>query len=301
MRWVWRTDDYLAREKNSKLKTLLLALPLKLLKRWELKAARRPDLYLANSHVVANRLRDAFGVEATVIPPPIDTGRFLPAPGAPELPPEDFYLVLSRLVPYKRFDLAVHACIALGRNLVVIGKGPDKARLEAIAAGHPNIQFLGRASDEVVVDHAQRCRALLFPGEEDFGITPLEVNAAGRPVVAYRAGGATETVKYGLNGVFFDEDSPASLAAGILELESMTWDAVAIREYAKGFDASVFHERIQAFVDEALAKLQRSGCPIHRALVLRDEWGLQGRRIKRSPHSPTPAPRPESASDAPHP
>lgn len=254
MRWVWRTNDYLAREKNSALKQFVLALPLALLKQWELRAAKRPDYYLANSQVVADRLKDAFGVTATVIPPPIDTKRFAPEPGKEDVPPEDFYIVLSRLVPYKRFDLAIQACVDLGRNLVVIGGGPDRERLEAIAAGHPNIKFLGRAPDEVVVDHARRCKALLFPGEEDFGITPLEINAAGRPVVAFRGGGATETVKWGLNGVFFSDDTPTSMARGILQLESMEWDAAKIRAHAASFDDSVFQARIKAFVDEALAK-----------------------------------------------
>ncbi|SNT06405.1 Glycosyltransferase involved in cell wall bisynthesis [Granulicella rosea] len=254
MRWVWRTEDYLARERGSQWKNLLLALPLRWLKRWEMRAAKRPDVYIANSQVVAKRLRHAFGVEATVIPPPIDTARFAPPPGAPETPPEDFYLLLSRLVPYKRFDLAVQACVDLGRRLVVIGDGPDRARLESLAAGHGNIQFLGRAPNEVVVDHARRCRALLFPGEEDFGMTPLEVNAAGRPVVAFRGGGATETVVPGLNGVFFDEPTPASLAAGIVQLEGMSWDAAAIRAHAAGYDEAVFRARVKAFVDEALER-----------------------------------------------
>ncbi len=115
------------------------------LKRWELHAATRPDVYLTNSNAVAKRLRDAFGVEATVIPPPIDTARFALLPGHEDSPAEDFYLVLSRLVPYKRFDLAIQACIQLGRSLVVIGDGPARPRLQALAEGHPNIVFLGRA------------------------------------------------------------------------------------------------------------------------------------------------------------
>ncbi len=253
MRWVWRTDDYLSREKNSTLKTLLLALPLRWLKRWELKAARQPDLYLTNAAGIATRLRNAFGVEATVIPPPIDTTRFAPLPGHEQDPPEDFYLVLSRLVPYKRFDLAIAACIALKRKLVIIGDGPDRARLEALAQGHANITFLGRAPDEAVADHARRTRALLFPGEEDFGMTPLEINAAGRPVVAFRAGGATETIVENLNGVFFNEPTATSLAAAIERLEAQSWNAEAIRAHAEIYSTANFQRRFLAYVAQAQA------------------------------------------------
>jgi len=262
MRWVWRTGDYLAREGNSRLKAAALALPLRWLKRWEIKAARRPDLYLANSQVVAQRLKEAFGVEATVIPPPIDTQRFAPLPGHEDAPAEDFYLILSRLVPYKRFDLAISACVALDRELVVIGDGPDRARLERLASGNPKIRFLGRAPDEVVADHARRTRALLFPGEEDFGMTPLEVNAAGRPVVAFRGGGATETVVSGLNGVFFDKPTADSLADAIQQLEGISWNASAIRAYASQFDTQVFRGRVVEFVNSAVHRFNEATATI---------------------------------------
>jgi glycosyltransferase involved in cell wall biosynthesis len=256
MRWVWRKDDYLAREKNSRLKSALLALPLKWLKRWELRAAKQPDKYIAISGVVAARLKSAFGVDSTVIFPGIDTKRFAPLAGHENDAPEDFYLLLSRLVPYKRFDLAILACVALGRQLVVIGDGPDRARLEAMAAGAPNIRFLGRAPDEVVGDHARRTRALLFPGEEDFGMTPLEINAAGRPVVAFRGGGTLDTVVDGLNGVFFEEPTAESLAAAIVRLEGMEWNAAAIRRHADGFSVERFQERIREFVAGAKGRFQ---------------------------------------------
>jgi glycosyltransferase involved in cell wall biosynthesis len=253
MRWVWRTSDYLAREKNSRLKSLLLALPLAWLKRWEMRASRRPDFYIATSHGVAGRIRNAFGIEpAAVIYPPIDTQRFAPLPGHEADPPDDFYLVLSRLVPYKRIDLAITACRALGRKLVIIGGGPDRPRLESLAGGDPAITFLGRAPDDVVADHARRARALIFPGEEDFGMTPLEVNAAGRPVVAFQGGGATETVIDGRTGVFFAEPTAHSLGQAIERLERLPWDAAAIRAHAATFDAFVFRERIRDFVYHCL-------------------------------------------------
>ena len=252
MRWIWRTQDYLSREKHSFLKNALLALPLRWLKSWELRAASRPDFYIANSAIVADRLYRAFGVHAAVIPPPIDTARFAPLPDQAIEAPEDFYLVLSRLVPYKRFDLAVAACAQSGRRLIVIGDGPDRKRLEAMAG--PTVTFLGRVSNEAVTDHARRCKALLFPGEEDFGMTPLEINAAGRPVIAFRAGGATETVIEGLNGVFFDEASPEALIAAMDRLESQSWDASKIRTHAEGYDRIVFKHRIRLFIQNALEK-----------------------------------------------
>ncbi len=268
MRWVWRTEDYLSRERNSGMKNAILAAPLRWLKAWELQAATRPDLYIANSQVVADRLHRAFGVQAAVIPPPIDTARFAPPPDAPIAPSDDFYLVLSRLVPYKRFDLAVEACTRSHRRLVVIGDGPDRARLEAMAG--PTVTFLGRAPDAVVTDHAQRCRALLFPGEEDFGMTPLEVNAAGRPVVAFQGGGATETVIPGLNGVFFTEATADSLMAAIHNLEARAWDPEAIRAHAAQYDTAVFQTRILHFVEHALA-LHALTQPAP-ALNRRQEW-----------------------------
>ena len=269
MRWVWRTEDYLSRERNSRVKTALLALPLRWLKAWELRAATRPDLYIANSQVVADRLHRAFGVHAAVIPPPIDTARFAPPPDVPVTPSEDFYLILSRLVPYKRFDLAVQACTRSNRRLVVIGDGPDRARLESMAG--PTVTFLGRAPDAVVTDHARRCRALLIPGEEDFGMTPLEVNAAGRPVVAYKAGGATETVIPGLNGVFFEQPTVESLLDGIAHLEAQTWNPDAIGAHARRYDLTVFSNRILDFVQHALS-LRSLTQPVRHTTANRPEW-----------------------------
>jgi glycosyltransferase involved in cell wall biosynthesis len=285
MRWVWRTNDYLAREGHARLKSALLALPLRWLKRWEMKAARQPDLFLANSNVVARRLRDAFGVEATVIPPPIDTARFAPLPGHEYDEPEDFYLVLSRLVPYKRFDLAIKACQALKRKLVIIGDGADRSRLETIAAGDPNITFLGRVPDEVVVEYARRTRGLLFPGEEDFGMTPLEVNAAGRAVIAYRAGGATETIIEGLNGLFFEEPTSESLAEAMLRFEDRIWDMDAIRTRAAAFDRIVFRRRLLQFVEAAMEEHKALSAPTGPIMFpsrVAEDLAEFGRRVGRA-------------------
>jgi len=241
MRWVWRTTDYLASEPLGRLKHALIRFALKPLRAWEMRASRRPDYYIANSAVVAKRLYEAFGVHATVIPPPIETKRFHPCSYV-----DDYFLVLSRLAPYKRLDLAVQACSQLGLPLIVIGDGPDRKRLEKMAG--PTVTFLGRLPDAVVDRYARQCRALIFPGEEDFGMTPLEINAAGRPVVGYRGGGALETIRDGVNGLFFTEQTVESLSDALQRFDSMTWDPLAIRRHAERFDTSVFQERIIDFL-----------------------------------------------------
>ncbi len=245
MRWVWRFEAYAERENFGGITKRVLPVLLALLKRWDLAASRRPDYYIANSGVVADRIAQAYGRDSIVIPPPIDTMRFKGAESD-----DDFYLILSRLAPYKRLDLAVEACKRLGRRLIVIGDGPARRELESIAG--PQTEFLGRADDEVVADYAGRCKALFFPGEEDFGMTPLEINAAGRPVIAYRAGGATETVVENKTGVFFDEQEPESLMAAIEDFERRSWDPNAIRRHAERFGREVFASSIVQFVESAL-------------------------------------------------
>ncbi len=244
MRWIHRTEDYLEREGFSSWKRALILFALKPLKMWEKRAAKQPDFYIANSRVVAERLHNAFGITSTIIPPPIDTSRF-----AISNTVDDFYLVLARLVPYKRIDLAIEACTRTGRKLVIIGDGPDRARLEAMA--DKNVTFLGRVTDDVVSDYASRCRALIFPGEEDFGMTPLEINAAGRPVIAYHGGGAMETIQDGLNGIFFDKPTAGSLRGALHRFEQMSWDPQAIRRHAESYDVTVFQSRIREFIDKA--------------------------------------------------
>jgi glycosyltransferase involved in cell wall biosynthesis len=241
MRWVWRYQDYAERESFGGVARKVLPMCLWGLKKWDLRAAQQPDYYIANSQVVADRIKKIYGREAIVIPPPIDVDRFEPAAEI-----EDYYLILSRLVPYKRIDVAIEACNKLKRRLVIIGDGPDRARLEKLAG--PTIQFLGRQSDTQVNIYASRCQALLFPGEEDFGMVPLEVNAAGRPVIAYRAGGAVETVVEGITGVFFNDPNKESLVRAIEEFESLKWSSKLLRQHAEKFDRKVFSFRVLQFL-----------------------------------------------------
>ncbi|MGZ5435160.1 MAG: glycosyltransferase [Pyrinomonadaceae bacterium] len=241
MRWVWRYDDYVARERFGRFARTLLPALLWPLRQWDLRAARQPNYYIANSRLVADRIKKIYGREAHVIPPPIDVNRFHMSNEI-----DDYYLVLSRLMPYKRIDLAIEACKRMNRRLIVIGDGPDRKRLEKL--GDDRIEFLGRQPDKIVNYYAARCRALLFPGEEDFGMAPLEANAAGRPVIAYRAGGAVETVEENVTGVFFDQATSVSLAEAIEKFEGLRFDQYTLRRHAEKFDRTVFTFRVLQFL-----------------------------------------------------
>ncbi|HWQ12815.1 MAG TPA: glycosyltransferase [Roseiflexaceae bacterium] len=241
MRFAWRTADYVAREGLGPLRAAL-GLPLTLLRLWDVVSSGRVDAFVANSRAVAARIRRCYGRAAAVIPPPVDLPPFAPRE------PEPFYLAGGRLAPYKRLDLAVRACSALQLPLIVFGEGRDRAALQAIAG--PSVTFLGHVSEERRRELFARCRAFIFPGEEDFGITPLEAMAAGRPVIAYAAGGALDTVVEGVTGRFFHQQSAAALAAALAAERQERYDPHAIRRHAEGFGREVFLERVRAFVAE---------------------------------------------------
>ena len=242
MRWVWSFDSYSAREAMGKAQRFVLPKLIRQLQEWDESASRQPDHFIANSQAVAARIKRCYGRTAEVIHPSVNISRFRSCDER-----EDYYLVLSRLVSYKRIDLAVRACTLLKRNLIVIGDGPDHRRLAAMAG--PTVKFLGRASDADVEHYASRCRALLFPGEEDFGIAPLEIAAAGRPTIAYRAGGAIETIIEGTTGVFFDRQEPEDLAAAIENFERQDLSPTALRSHAERFSIEVFQARLSTFLE----------------------------------------------------
>lgn len=241
MRWAWRYNDYAEREEFNGIKKMILPPVIAGLRRWDLRAAEQPDFYIANSQNVARRIRETYKRDAIVIPPPIDVNRF-----TPDEPDEDFYLVLSRMISYKKLDLAIEACKKLNKRLVVIGDGPDRKRLESLAG--KRAEFMGRQPDEVVTKYASRCRALIFPGEEDFGMVPLEINASGRPVIAFRAGGAMETVIDGATGMFFKEQTVESVCEAIEEFETRRWNRQLMRRHAEKFDTRVFNNRVSDFL-----------------------------------------------------
>lgn len=251
-RYFWNPDEYLANEIGNPLLRRFVRILMPLFRWSDLRQSRKIDLFLANSQNVRRRIRECYGRNSIVVYPPVDVDRFRIGDRS-----EDFYLIVSRLVAYKRIDLAVRAFTALGKRLVVIGDGPDRARLEAIAG--PTITFLGRAPDEVVTEKMATCRAYVFPGSEDFGIVPVEAQACGKPVIAFRDGGALETVVENKTGVFFDRPEAESLAAAVRDLESRTWDAKRIRRNAERFSTTRFLEetrdvlrRVSAAVPSAL-------------------------------------------------
>jgi glycosyltransferase involved in cell wall biosynthesis len=202
------------------------------------RSADRVERFIANSKNVATRIRSAYDRDSIVIYPPVRTDLFGPVAD----PTRDFYLVVSRLVRYKRIDLAVQACSKMGRRLIVIGDGPERERLERLAG--PAVEFLGRRSDADIAMHYANCRALLFPGLEDFGITPVEAQAAGRPVVAFARGGALETVIANETGVFFTDQTVDALVEALEDLEARGFSAARCRDNALRFDSSVFRNRL---------------------------------------------------------
>lgn len=250
MRFGWRTADYLQRESIGGLKSGLLSLILPWLRTWDVVSAVRVDRFIANSSVVAQRIRRYYGRDAEVIPPPVDLASYQPTP------PEDFYLTGGRLVPYKRIDLAVRACSALGLPLVVFGDGRARAELEAMAG--PTIRFTGRVSEQELRDLYRRCRGYITAADEDAGIQTVEAMAAGRPVIALAAGGALESVVEGLTGSFFHEQSAAALAVALAGTRSTTWDADAIRAHAEKFSRERFRARIAEVISVALSQSDAS-------------------------------------------
>jgi glycosyltransferase involved in cell wall biosynthesis len=240
-RFLWDYHAYIAREGFGRLVRLLVPLFLYTLRLWDRLAADRVDYFVAISKVVQQRIRKFYNREAEIIYPSIDVKRF-------SLPQEqgDYFLIASRLVPYKRIDLAVEAFSQLGLPLWIIGDGRDRRALEAMAA--PNVRFLGHVSDEEKGRYLTGCRAFIFPGEEDFGIAPLEAQAAGRPVIAYAGGGALETLVEGTTGLFFREPTPKSLAEAVVHCDDIRFDPATIRQHALRFDRAAFQRSFGDFV-----------------------------------------------------
>jgi glycosyltransferase involved in cell wall biosynthesis len=235
-----QAPHYFNRERLSAPALLAVRAALGRLRSWD--AENHPDRYVAISRFVAGRIRRAYGRESEVLYPPVDTERFRPGP-----PPEDYYLIVSALAPYKRIDLAVRALGRLGRRLVVVGDGEERARLERMAGS--TVSLLGRRPDEEVVSLVRRCRAFILPGEEDFGIAPVEAMAAGRPVIALGRGGATETVVdlrapggRKPTGILFPEPTEESLAEALVELERREgeMEPAAVRAHAERFSIPRF-------------------------------------------------------------
>lgn len=251
MRWCWNYNEYVEREQLGKLARKVLPFIITGLRLWDQTTAMRVDHFIANSPLVAERIRKYYHRDAIVIPPPVEASRFT---FNPDTQIEDYFLIVSRLIPYKRIDLAIEACNRLQLPLVIIGSGRDLERLKKLAG--PTIQFLGRLSDPEMQHYYTHCRALLFPGEEDFGITPLEAQACGRPIIAYGAGGALASVIDGITGAFFHEHTVESLATLLASFDQSRYDPQSIRNHALEFDTPRFHRRILQFIEAKMGSVQ---------------------------------------------
>ena len=249
-RFVWNAAAYLARE-NIRPALRLAILPLLIaLRRWDRKMAGRVDRFVAISNAIAARIKDRYGRDSEIIYPPVGVDSFTPSTDI-----NDYFLVVSRLAPYKRIDLAVAACAKLGLPLKVVGSGRDLESLRSIAG--PTVEFLGQLNDRQVKHHLARCKALIFPGEEDFGIVPVEAQASGRPVVAYGAGGALETVIEGRTGEFFDKPTVDSLTAVLSRFDDSRYSPREMNANAQRFGEGVFTERFVRFVETARSEHQK--------------------------------------------
>lgn len=252
-RYIWNLDGYLAREGFGAPVRLAARLVARLYRRWDYAAAQRVTHLIAISTEIQQRIRRYYHRESALIYPPVEAAeRFTPVQQV-----GDYYLALSRLIPYKRIDLAVEACTRLGLPLLVAGKGRDRARLESLAG--PTVQFLGFVPDDDLPDLFARCKAFIFPGLEDFGIVPVQAQAAGRPVIAFKGGGALDTVIPGRTGEFFTEPTVESLMATLRAFDASRYDPAAIRAHALRFDSAVFERAITTFVERAWDEFRSRG------------------------------------------
>lgn len=273
MRFAHDASHYFESERGGRVGRALLSPYLRRLARWDIANSSAVDRFVANSRTVANRVQRLYGREASIVHPPVPVTRWRDlaasrsshaaldaALGADGFPRRGFYLVVSRLRAYKRVDLAVDACIDVQEPLLVIGDGAERGRLAARAGR--TVRFLGRQTDAVIAAAYARCKAFLFPGEEDFGITPVEAMACGAPVIAYAAGGALETVEgptvspgatlprraqnHRWTGVFFTPQTPETLAAAMTAAASVRFSPNVARKSAARFDENVFARKLRA-------------------------------------------------------
>jgi glycosyltransferase involved in cell wall biosynthesis len=249
MRYAWdQFDAYFGVERIGRPASRVMRSVMAGLARWDRATSDRVDRYVTNSQHVAGRIRTYYNRDSIVIYPPVDTDFFHPDPAAPER----YALMVSALVPYKRIDVAIDACRRARLPLKIVGRGPDRARLERVAAGSGNggVEFLGRVPDEELRDLYRRASLTLMTGEEDFGIAPVEAQACGRPVVALARGGALETVIPGETGVLVDALTADAFADGIADALDAEFDPAAIRRHAEQFGRQRFAEDIAEVIDE---------------------------------------------------
>ncbi|MGH2593495.1 MAG: glycosyltransferase [Anaerolineae bacterium] len=249
-RYVWGLDAYAEREVLGHAARLALKPLAAWLRRWDYAAAQRVMHFIAISAEIQRRIRTYYNRDSIVIHPPVDLRRYQPATSH-----DDYYLIVSRLIPYKRIDLAIEAFNRLGRPLWIAGEGRDTERLRSTAG--PNITFLGRVPDVDLPNLMARCKAFVLPGYEDFGIAPVEAQAAGRPVIAFGAGGALDTVIDGTTGMLFAGQTAGALIDAVRRLDAIDLDPHAIRANAARFDKDAFKQKLSRFVDAKYQERKR--------------------------------------------
>ncbi len=250
MRFVWDFDRYAERERLNPFARRILPVVLSRLRQWDLKTSLRVDHFLANSNTVARRIQQFWNRESTVIHPPVETEQITPVSASET---GDYFMLISRLVPYKRFDLVIEAFNRLQLPLKIVGNGRARASLERQAG--PTIEFLGNVSDEEKHHLFSHCRAAIFPAEDDFGIAQVEVQAAGRPVIALAAGGALETVVDTVTGVLFQPQTPDGIVAAVRRFSAMEFSTDAIVEHSSHFSRDRFEQEVTQFVENHLASV----------------------------------------------
>ena len=251
MRYIWdRFDDYFGPEQVGRIASKLFFKPIaKLLQIYDLSTVNRVDVYCTNSHYVAKRIRTIYGRQAEVIYGPGDVGHWTNVVRSPE----DWYLMVTALVPYKRVDQAIEACAKLGRKLKIVGKGPEEKRLRLHSRRlNSSVEFLGFVSDQELMSYYGRAKALIFPGVEDFGLVPVEAIAAGCPVIALAKGGVVDSMT-GETAEFYEEESAAALQRAILRFETRTFSDMTLRRRAAEFTREQFRRRFEAVLRSAMS------------------------------------------------
>ncbi len=243
MRFVW--DSYFPFINRNGIKFKILNIILSILRIWDTHSSQRPDKYITISDFVQKRIKKYYKVYADVIYPPVNTDFFVPAPQKKQ---EEYFLLVSRLKAYKRIDIAVKAFNELSLPLVIIGEGTNKHYLQSIAKS--NIQFLGNVDDKTLLSYYQRCKAFIFPSEEDFGLVPLEAQSCGKPVIAYKGGGSLETIIENQTGEFYYPQSYKALVQTVKDFNKNKYDSKLIREHALNFSKEKFKQEFKNAVEK---------------------------------------------------
>lgn len=246
MRYIWDMRHFYFNNTTNRLTLPLLSFIIYYLRNWDMDQASKTNYYIANSENIKNKIKRYYKRNADVIYPPVDTSFYTPA----EVCKEEYFLVAGNLAPYKRIDLAIETFNRMGEPLVIVGEGVEGRKLKNMAK--KNIQFVGWQPQEKLREYFRHCQALIFPGEEDFGIIPLEAQACGRPVIAFKKGGVLESIIDGETGLFFEEQAADSLSKAIKKFKSLSFDTKTIRNHAILFDRSVFKKKINNYIKEKL-------------------------------------------------